>query len=157
MGIATKPSRACPQCGDPIGPRAKYCSPACKQRAYRGRVTAESVTAESPAAPDVTTDLVKDTALDDALLMDEDAREYFEERAAIAEYDGELSRGEAEQLASSRVYEYRLAGINQWLTLIGSDDGGLETAKRWCAERYGDRVEAVRRYRPSSLSGRADK
>jgi hypothetical protein len=31
--------------------------------------------------------------------LDEDAREFFEERAAIAEYQGELPRSEAEALA----------------------------------------------------------
>jgi hypothetical protein len=76
--------------------------------------------------------------------LDEDTREFFTARAAIAE----LSRAEAEQQASGRVVEYRLASIDQWLTLIGPEDGDMPTAKRWLDERYGERVEAVRPYRP---------
>lgn len=80
---------------------------------------------------------------------DEDAREYFEERAAIMEHDGGLSRTEAERLASARVYEYRLSGISQWLTLLMPIDSDMDAAKHWLDERYGaERVLDVRRYRP---------
>jgi hypothetical protein len=39
--------------------------------------------------------------------LDEDEREYFEERAAIAEYEGCLSRGEAEARAYALTRAYR--------------------------------------------------
>jgi hypothetical protein len=39
--------------------------------------------------------------------LDEDAREFFEERAAIAEYQGELPRSEAEALAYELTLLYR--------------------------------------------------
>jgi hypothetical protein len=40
--------------------------------------------------------------------LDEDEREFFEERAAIAEYQGELPRSEAEALAYELTLVYRL-------------------------------------------------
>lgn len=110
-------------------------------------LTAESAT--PAAAPENATPAAEPLSAV-TLLADEDTREFFEERAAIAEYDGELSRDEAEQQAASRVVEYRLTGIDQWLTLIGPADGDMPTAKRWLHARFGDRVQAVRRYRPGS-------
>lgn len=37
---------------------------------------------------------------------DEDARDFYEERWAIAQFDGGLTEDEAEQLATERVREY---------------------------------------------------
>lgn len=77
--------------------------------------------------------------------LDADAREYFTERAAIAEFDGELSRTEAEELAANNVFEYRLAGWTQWGVMVGQCGDDLDAARRWCRERFGARLVAVRR------------
>jgi hypothetical protein len=52
--------------------------------------------------------------------MIDDLLEVFEERAAIMEYDGEMSREEAEAAAASslRAYRYRLTESDTWYSVI---------------------------------------
>ncbi|WP_295400628.1 hypothetical protein [uncultured Thiocystis sp.] len=68
-----------------------------------------------------------------------DLREAIEERAAILEFDGHLSRAQAETAATSamRVYRYRLSDRpTDWLIMLapGCD---LEEARRVLALRFG--------------------
>lgn len=76
-------------------------------------------------------------------------QEYLEERAAIQEYDGGLSRSEAEQQARSniRVFHYRLTDDpGSWLVMIapGCD---LDEAKRVVNAKFGsDRIMDIREY-----------
>ncbi len=102
----------------------------------------------SPHSPPPTSPEPGKAGYDELKQMDEDAREYFTERAAIGEYDGGLSREEAEQQAAERVFEYRLTGWSQWGVLLGQPGDGIVEAEQWCRERFGDRVVDVRPYRP---------
>ncbi len=86
-------------------------------------------------------------------------REYFEERSAIREYDGRVSRQEAETEtnASIRVYEYQLAdnGPNDpWLVYI-APGCSLAEAEQSLRQQFGpDRVLAVRKHRAAAISSR---
>jgi len=80
-------------------------------------------------------------------------QEHLAERSAIMEYDGGLTREQAEAEAERtlRVYEYRLTdNPDSWLVLIapGCD---LEQATRTCHNKFGsDRVIEVRVYKYSA-------
>jgi hypothetical protein len=82
-------------------------------------------------------------------LMDDDARECFEEKAAIGEYAGGLSRPEAERQTARRVFEYRLTDDpDTWLLLLMAPGEGLSEAEHSFQLRSGgDRVLGVRPYR----------
>ena len=84
--------------------------------------------------------------------MTENALEYFAERSAIAEFDGGLSRENAERQAAERVYEYRLHGWTQYGVWLGQPGDGIDAARQWCEERFGDRVVDVRPYRPREVT-----
>ena len=79
-------------------------------------------------------------------------REHLAERAAIQEYDGGLTRkqAEAEARRALRVYEYRLTdNPDAWLVMIapGCD---LEQAIRTCHNKFGpERVLEVLVYKHS--------
>lgn len=81
--------------------------------------------------------------------LSEAVREVYEERAAIQEYDGGLSRKEVETeaRAAMRVYEYRLTdnGLDgPWLILLAPGCDLLE-AEHSLKNRFGvDRVLGVR-------------
>lgn len=81
------------------------------------------------------------------LAANENLREHTEERAAIQECDGELSRTEAEQEARKvKVYEYRLTDNPEvWLTKI-TPNYDLQQAERSCRLVFGDRLLEVREY-----------
>ena len=73
-------------------------------------------------------------------------REFLEERAAIQEYDGGLTRQQAETEAwrNIRFYEYKLAdNPDRWLVLIapGCD---LEQSRESLCRQFGDRLLDVR-------------
>jgi hypothetical protein len=75
----------------------------------------------------------------------ENIREYLEERAAIMEFDGGLSRKEAEQAAVSaiRVYCYRIKDKpNAELTVLMSNTE-LDEAYQNLHLKYGDRLVTV--------------
>ena len=79
---------------------------------------------------------------------DDAIREHLEERAAIQEYDGGLSREQAEREARKalRVFEYRLAdNPNAWLVLI-APGCGLEEARENLRERFGSRLLDIRKH-----------
>lgn len=82
----------------------------------------------------------------DAEDIDADAREYLDERAAIAEYDGGLSREQAERQHIRPVFEFQLAerpGV--WFTLLCQQGDTLDDARHWCEQRFGsDRLVGVR-------------
>jgi len=84
----------------------------------------------------------------DAEASDEDAREYIEERAAIAEYHGGLSRAEAEseRVRSRVVAEYRREGDDRWLTVLGAPGQSYDELVESLQKRFGD-VTEVRAYR----------
>jgi hypothetical protein len=86
---------------------------------------------------------------------DEAIREHLEERAAIQEYDGGLTREQAETEARQalRVYEYRLTdNPNAWLVMI-APRCDLDQATRTCRKRFGpDRVLEVREYKTRKIS-----
>jgi hypothetical protein len=84
----------------------------------------------------------------------ENAREYSDERAAIGEYDGELSRPQAEAQAARRVFEYRLSDDpGTSLLLLAAPGDELPDAERALALRFGaERVLDVRRYRVTGNS-----
>ena len=77
--------------------------------------------------------------------IDADAREFFEERAAIAEYDGGLSREEAEAKAREATERHRLAC---WERHLRNAERILSlptwAAREQALERYGR--EAVAQY-----------
>ena len=84
----------------------------------------------------------------------EDIHEAINERAAIQEFEGGLSRPEAEQAARRRmqVYRYRLRNDpHRWLILIapGCD---LADAQSALTNRFGTRVVAVEPYLPCILA-----
>ncbi len=80
--------------------------------------------------------------------LDEDAREYFQERAAIGEFDGGLSRKDTEAQAARRVFEYRLAdGPGQWLVVLAKPGDGLAEITESLRGRFGtERVLEVRHH-----------
>lgn len=84
----------------------------------------------------------------DPVALDEDATEYFEERSAIGEYDGEISREEAENQAAKRVFEYQLADMpDSWLLLVCRPGDTVEDARECCIHQFGaERVVSVRQY-----------
>lgn len=82
---------------------------------------------------------------------DEAIREHLEERAAIQERDGELSRSEAEREArrSLRVFKYRLADNPDIELVLISPGATIERARRRLEHQFGtDRVIEVRRHNP---------
>ena len=84
-----------------------------------------------------------------AVEADQDVREYFEERAAIMEYDGGLSRKEAEETARKaiRVYRYRITDTpDTWLVMI-APHCELEDAQRSLALTFGNRLIEVEHLR----------
>lgn len=113
----------------------------------------DPVAAEEPALPKVSK--VSKSPLDipgysQEVEYQEAIREHLAERAAIMEFDGGLTKeqAEAEAQRALRVYEYRLAeGPDTWLVMItpGCD---LGQATRACHNTFGtDRVLEVREYK----------
>lgn len=86
----------------------------------------------------------------DAQRDHEDAAEYYEERSAISEYDGELPRREAEEQAARRIYEYRLSyQPTQWMVVLALPGVELEEQVFYLRERFGaETVLEVRPYKP---------
>jgi hypothetical protein len=80
--------------------------------------------------------------------LDENAREYFQERAAIGEFDGGLSCKDAEAQAARRVFEYRLADDpGQWLVALAKPGDGLAEITESLRGRFGtERVLGVRHH-----------
>ena len=79
---------------------------------------------------------------------DDAIREHLEERAAIMEYDGGLTRAQAETEARRelRVYEYKLTdNPDAWLVLIapGCD---LEEVRKSLSGRFGSRLLDIRKH-----------
>jgi hypothetical protein len=74
-----------------------------------------------------------------------DIKEQLEERAAIMEYDGGLSREKAEEeaLSSIRVYGYRLKEAPDKEPVMIAPDIDLEQARRILTKRYGERLMMV--------------
>jgi len=75
-------------------------------------------------------------------------REHLEERAAIMEYDGGLSREKAETEARKalRVFEYKLTdNPDAWLVLI-APGCELEEARENLSGRFGSRFLDVRKH-----------
>lgn len=72
-------------------------------------------------------------------------QEAIEERAAIQEYDGRLSRQEAEKQARSamRIYQYKLADYPRWLVMLAPNTD-LKEAKCVLKNRFGDRLINVK-------------
>lgn len=96
----------CPACGAVTNPRWGKCL-SCKSMLS---VVSEPVQPDTPAETIAATPLGQIAAkskLPPANLDAEDWRSFFEERAAIFEYDGGLSREKAERLA----YEASVAGV----------------------------------------------
>ncbi len=94
-----------------------------------------------------------------AVLRDQEARqhvqEYFEERSAIREYDGELSRekAEAETKKEMPVFEYQLAenGPNGPRLIYFAPGCSLAEAEQSLRQQFGpDRVLAVRQHQTES-------
>ncbi len=85
---------------------------------------------------------------DEPKTLDENPREYFEERAAIGEFDGGLSRKDAEAQAARRVFEYRLADdTGQWLVVLAKPGDGLAEITESLRGRFeADRVLEVRHH-----------
>ncbi len=82
-------------------------------------------------------------------------QEYFEERSAIREYDGELSRekAEAETKKEMPVFEYQLAenGPNGPRLIYFAPGCGLAEAEQSLRQQFGpDRVLAVRQHQTES-------
>ncbi len=79
----------------------------------------------------------------------ENIREHLKERAAIQEFDGGLSRTEAEQQAKSnmRVFHYRISDYpDSWMVMIapGCD---LTEARSCLGTKFQDRLIDVREYK----------
>lgn len=74
-----------------------------------------------------------------------DIKEQLEERAAIMEFEGGLSRKEAEKaaLSSIRVYAYRIKDAPEKEPVMITQDTDLEEARRELTLRYGDRLMMV--------------
>lgn len=83
-------------------------------------------------------------------------REQIEERAAIMEYDGGLSRKDAEQQAAraTRAYCYRVIDKPDRELWVIMPNTGLAGATASLKERYGDRLITVYE-NPYSLAGAA--
>ena len=79
--------------------------------------------------------------------IENDIKEYRDERAAILEFDGGLTRKAAEQQAKKvRVFEYRLSDAPDiWLTKI-TPNFDLKQAEKSCRMVFGDRFIEVREY-----------
>ena len=78
----------------------------------------------------------------------EGIREHLEERAAIMEYEGGLTRDQAETEArrNIRVYEYRLTDTpDTWLVWI-APGCELEEARASLSKRFGSRLLDVRKH-----------
>lgn len=106
-----------------------------------------------PASNSNTGDMLSDGLLHVAEEDDADAREYFNERAAIAEHDGGLSADQAERQAAQRIYEYQLAERpGRWLVMLARFGDELAAVERSLKDRFGaDRVLAVRQYVPERI------
>lgn len=90
-------------------------------------------------------------ALERAELEDENAREHFEERAAIHEYDAGMPRPEAERQAARAMVAYRTKHDPERELLVIAPAG--ETAEQEIAalhERFGDMLISARPYVPRS-------
>jgi hypothetical protein len=75
-------------------------------------------------------------------LPDEAIREHLEERAAIQEYDGGLTRKQAETKArrNMRVYQYRLTDSPESRLIMIAPGCDLEEARENLCKRFGDRL-----------------
>jgi len=78
-----------------------------------------------------------------------DIRETLEERAAIQEFDGCLSREDADAaaIAAMRIFRYRLAGGRGWC-MLNAPGWSLEDAERDLQSRYGGRLLEVVEHKP---------
>ncbi len=76
--------------------------------------------------------------------------ETLDERAAIQEFDGGLSRHEAERAARAamRVFRYRLTTTRGWCTLI-APGWDLADAEHDLSNRYGSRLAEVVEHKPA--------
>lgn len=81
-----------------------------------------------------------------AVLADDNAREYFDERAAIREYEGGLDRDSTERQAARNIIEYRLPDAG-WLVLLAAPGETYAQAVESLQRRYGDRLLEARQYR----------
>jgi hypothetical protein len=88
--------------------------------------------------------------------LDADAREYFAERAAIAEYDGGLRRVEAERQAARRVFEYMTdTDPGVWKLMLARPNDDICEVESGLKERFGEKhVLAVRPYQPAATPGK---
>lgn len=79
-------------------------------------------------------------------------REYLEERAAIHEYDGGLSRSESEREArrNMQVFTFRLTDDPNADLILISPASTLDDARRRLAHQFGNRIVEVR-LRPEFL------
>ena len=75
----------------------------------------------------------------------QDIKEQLEERAAIMEFDGGLSREESEEeaLSSIRVYAYRIKDAPEKEPVMIAHDIDLKEAQRELTLRYGERLMMV--------------
>ena len=81
---------------------------------------------------------------------DEAIREHLAERAAIQEYDGGLTREQAESEArrTLRVYRYRLRDCPGSDLILIAPGESLDEARKGLRLKYGDRLLDVCRYEP---------
>ena len=116
-------AKFCRTCQRPVQSRradAEFCSSACRQSAYRSRVSRNTsincaglsvtrTTCEGHGSRNADHADVTDSAMEIEFAgMTDDEREIFEERAAIVEFDGLLPRQEAEHLAWQEIIERRV-------------------------------------------------
>lgn len=101
-----------------------------------------------PGAPGVPGNEGGERLPDRAQRADENAREHYSERAAIAEHDAELPRKKAEQEATRRVYCYRVCGRgDHWLFMLAAPGEGIKEARASIESIFGQEyVVDVRPY-----------
>lgn len=76
----------------------------------------------------------------------EDVSEYLIERSALAEYEGGLTRQEADRLAIQRaIIKFKLKDGQGGGTYI-SQATSIEEAMQWLREFYGERLESAKHY-----------
>lgn len=90
--------------------------------------------------------------LDHQKIHDANIQEHLDERAAIMEFDGGLTRDQAESEARKtlRIYEYRLKGCKNWMVKI-SPGCSLEEARKSCELTFGVLFKEIRPYRRAEI------
>lgn len=79
--------------------------------------------------------------------LDEDSREFFEERAGILEYDAGFSREKAESLAWEETQGYRSAQLqkgNARRNLGDVSSAEWQAAIKWTVEKHGDLLKRLK-------------